>query len=50
MKLYDKADVRLEEIGRPQIAIGELLLKTEAVFLCGTEGVPKNWTVLIGGL
>jgi len=37
VRLYEKQDIRLEEAAVPTIGDGELLLKTEAAFLCGTD-------------
>ena len=37
LRLYGANDIRLEEVEIPEIGADEILLKTEAAAICGTD-------------
>lgn len=37
VRLHGKEDLRVEEVARPRLAAGELLLRVKAAFICGTD-------------
>lgn len=37
VRLYDKLDLRLEDVSMPVIGAGDLLVRTRSAFICGTD-------------